>query len=146
MEEVHIYPRKIMTYIILVLACVLTVFSFYILFSLLTGEIQMKRTRGLGIIVGGPLIIIAFFKRIRSILAKEPLIKFDDEGVHIYQWNGYIVHKWAELKDLDEESFNLITVKNKVISLPSKMLDYSADEIMTLFYDRLYYYNKETNN
>ena len=66
--------------------------------------------------------------------------------VHIYQWNGYIVHKWAELKDLDEESFNLITVKNKVISLPSKMLDYSADEIMTLFYDRLYYYNKETNN
>ena len=43
----------------------------------------------------------------------------------------------------DEDSFNLVTVGNKVVKLPSKMLDYPADEIMTLFYDRLYYYNKE---
>ena len=92
----------------------------------------------------GPVVLIAFFKRIRSILAKEPLIKFDDEGVHIFQWKGYDHYKWAELKDMtDEDSFNLVTVENEVVKLPSKMLDYSADEIMTLFYDRLYYYNKE---
>ena len=106
-----------------------------------------NRRSGRGIfylIFVGPVVLIAFFKRIRSILAKEPLIKFDDEGVHIFQWKGYDNYKWAELKDMtDEDSFNLVTVENEVVKLPSKMLDYSADEIMTLFYDRLYYYNKE---
>ena len=106
-----------------------------------------NRRSGRGIfylIFVGPVVLIAFFKRIRSILAKEPLIKFDDEGVHILQWKGYGHYKWAELKDMtDEDSFNLVTVENEVVKLPSKMLDYSADEIMTLFYDRLYYYNKE---
>lgn len=106
-----------------------------------------NRRSGRGIfylIFVGPVVLIAFFKRIRSILAKEPLIKFDDEGGHIFQWKGYDHYKWAELKDMtDEDSFNLVTVENEVVKLPSKMLDYSADEIMTLFYDRLYYYNKE---
>lgn len=137
-----------MTYVIFVLTILLLLLSLYMLYSLITGEIEMNNRRsGRGIfylIFVGPVVLIAFFKRIRSILAKEPLIKFDDEGVHIFQWKGYDHYKWAELKDMtDEDSFNLVTVENEVVKLPSKMLDYSADEIMTLFYDRLYYYNKE---
>ena len=127
-----------MTYVIFVLTILLLLLSLYMLYSLITGELEMNHRRsGRGIfylIFVGPVVLIAFFKRIRSILAKEPIIKFDDEGVHIFQWKGYDHYKWAELKDMtDEDSFKL----------PSKMLDYSADEIMTLFYDRLYYYNKE---
>lgn len=137
-----------MTYVIFVLTILLLLLSLYMLYSLITGEIEMNNRRsGRGIfylIFVGPVVLIAFFKRIRSILAKEPLIKFDDEGVHIFQWKGYDHYKWAELKDMtDEDSFNLVTAGNKVVKLPSKMLDYSAYEIMTLFYDRLYYYNKE---
>ena len=137
-----------MTYVIFVLTILLLLLSLYMLYSLITGELEMNNRRsGRGIfylIFVGPVVLIAFFKRIRSILAKEPLIKFDDEGVHIFQWKGYDHYKWAELKDMtDEDSFNLVTVENEVVKLPSKMLDYSADEIMTMFYDRLYYYNKE---
>lgn len=137
-----------MTYVIFVLTILLLLLSLYMLYSLITGEIEMNNRRsGRGIfylIFVGPVVLIAFFKRIRSILAKEPLIKFDDEGVHIFQWKGYDHYKWSELKDMtDEDSFNLVTAGNKVVKLPSKMLDYSADEIMTMFYDRLYYYNKE---
>lgn len=137
-----------MTYVIFVLTILLLLLSLYMLYSLIIGELEMNHRRsGRGIfylIFVGPVVLIAFFKRIRSILAKEPLIKFDDEGVHIFQWKGYDHYKWAELKDMtDEDSFNLVTVENEVVNLPSKMLDYSADEIMTLFYDRLYYYNKE---
>lgn len=137
-----------MTYVIFVLTILLLLLSLYMLYSLITGELEMNHRRsGRGIfylIFVGPVVLIAFFKRIRSILEKEPLIKFDDEGVHIFQWKGYDHYKWTELKDMtDEDSFNLVTVENEVVKLPSKMLDYSADEIMMLFYDRLYYYNKE---
>lgn len=88
---------------------------------------------------------------------KIQLLKFDDYGVHLYSITSksHKTYSWFELEGMEEmedsdrsmvhESCKLYLQpkKGKEIDITHLIDGYSTTEIMQMFYDRLYYYNKE---